>query len=148
MNLTTSQWRSLSSAMPFSRAICSASRSFHCCGSVRKPSASTSTLVSAIMVAVILSSLACVGGDALLAGGWHRRAEAGDLPPRQQRVPVDPLEHQFAEVVEPGLAQQRQRAEVAGQRLGLVVEVDQQRLVETGLDEAVGVAVVARVALL
>jgi hypothetical protein len=34
---------------------------------------------------------------------------------------------------------------VAGQRLGLVVEVDQQRLVEAGLDEAVGVPVVAGV---
>src|SRR5438034_269850 len=127
MNLTTSQWRSLSSAMPFSRAICSASRSFHCRGSVRKPS--RSTLVSVIIVAVILSSLARVGGGALLAGGWHRRAEAGDLPPRKQRVPVEPPEHQFAEVVEPRLAQQRQRPEVAGQRFGLVVEVDQQRLV-------------------
>src|SRR6266516_3310112 len=100
MNLTTSQWRSLSSGMPFSHAIWSASRSFHCCGSVRKPSASTSTLVSAIIVAVISSSLARVGRGALLAEGRHRRAEARDLPPRQQRVPVDPLEHQFAEVVE------------------------------------------------
>src|SRR6266568_4607178 len=100
MNLTTSQWRSVSSAIPFSRAICSASRSFHCWESVRKPSASTSTLVSAIIVAVISSSLARVGWDALLAEGRHRRAEAGDLAPRQQRVPVDPLEHQFAEMVE------------------------------------------------
>src|SRR6266487_1572180 len=114
MNLTTSQWRSLSSGMPFSRAICAASRSFHCCGSVRKPSASTSTLVSAIIVAVISSSLARVGWDVFLAGRWHRRAEAGDLPPRQQRVPVDPLEQQLAEVVEARLAQQRQRPEVAG----------------------------------
>src|SRR4029453_10603580 len=129
MNLTTSQWRSLSSAMPFARAICSASRSFHCCGSVRKPSASPSTLGSAVIVAVILSSLARVGGGALLAGGWHRRAEAGNLPSRQQRVPVDPLEHQFAEMVEPGPRARRQRSEVAGQRFGLVVEVDQQRLV-------------------
>ena len=54
-------------------------------------------------------------------------------------------------MVEPRLAQQRQAErgrEVAGQRLGLVVEVDQQRLVEAGLDEAVGVAVVAGVELL
>src|SRR6266508_5493004 len=148
MNLTTSQWRSVSSGMPFSRAICSASRSFHCSGSVRKPSASTSMLVSAIIVAVMSSSLARVDWNVLLAEGRQRRAEAGDLPPRQQRVPVDPLEHQFAEVVEPRLAQQRQRAEVARQRLGLVVEVDQQCLVEAGLDETVGVAVVARVELL
>src|SRR6266545_5306341 len=147
MNLTTSQWRSLSSGMPFSRAI----RSFHSCVSVRKPSASMSTLVSAIIVAVISSSLARVGRDMFLAGGWHRGSEAGDFPPRQQCVPVDPLEQQLAEVVEPRLAQQRQPecgGEVAGERLGLVVEVDQQRLMEAGLDEAVGVAVVAGVELL
>src|SRR6266498_3555180 len=101
MNLTTSQWRSLSSGMPLSRAISSASRSFHCCGSVRKPSGSASTLVLAIIVAVISSSLARVGWDLLLAGCRHRLPEARDLPPWQQRVPVDPLEHQFAEVVEP-----------------------------------------------
>src|SRR6266487_5108703 len=136
MNLTTSQWRSVSAAMPFSRAICSASRSFHCCGSVRKPSASTSTLVSAIIVAVISSSLARVGRDRLLAGGGHRRADAGQLAPGQERVPVDPLERELAQVVEPRLAQQRQPEhgwKVAGQRLGLVIEVDQQRLVEAGL---------------
>ena len=65
-------------------------------------------------------------------------------------MPVDPLERELAEVVEPRLAQQRQPergGEVAGQRLGLVVEVDQQRLVEAGLDEAVGVPVVAGVEL-
>ena len=54
-------------------------------------------------------------------------------------------------MVEPRLAQQRQAdrgREVAGQRLGVVVEVDQQRLVEAGLDEAVGVPVVAGLELL
>src|SRR6266516_4689654 len=105
MNLTTSQCRSLNAGMPFSLAICSASCSFHCCGSVRKPSASTSTLVSAIIVVVISSSLARVGRGVFYAGGRHRRAEAGDRAPRQQCVPVDPLEHQLAEAVEPGLAQ-------------------------------------------
>src|SRR6266508_1529509 len=113
MNLTTSQWRSLSSAMPFSRAICSAIRSFHSCESVRKPSASRSTLVLAIIVAVISSSLARVNWNVFLAEGWHRGADAGDLPPWQERVPVEPLEQQLAEVVEPRLAEQRQRSEVA-----------------------------------
>ena len=49
-------------------------------------------------------------------------------------------------MVEPRLLQQRQpdlRRVVAGQRLGVVVEVDEQRLVEAGLDEAVGVPVEA-----
>src|SRR6266571_3915409 len=108
MNLTTSQWRSVSSGTPFSRAICSASCSFHCSGLVRKPSLSTSTLVSAIRVAVISSSLARVRVNVLLAGAWHCRPQAGDLASREQCVPVDPLEHQLAEVVEPRLAQERQ----------------------------------------
>ena len=75
-------------------------------------------------------------------------ADAGDVAAGQQAVPVEPLEHQLAEVVEPRLLQQRQpdRArEVPGERLGVVVEVDEQRLVEAGLDEAVGVAVEAGV---
>src|SRR5438876_12069976 len=109
MKLTTSQWRAVNTGMRISCAISCAIWSFHCCGSVRKPSASTSTLVSAIIVAVISFSLARVDWNLFLAEGWHRRAEAGDLPPGQQRVPVDPLEHQLAQVVEPGLAQQRQR---------------------------------------
>ena len=37
---------------------------------------------------------------------------------------------------------------MTGQGLGLVVEVDEQRLVEAGLDEAVGVPVVAGVEIL
>ena len=90
-------------------------------------------------------------GGVLLAGARHGRADAGDLASRQERVPVDPLERELAEVVEPRLAQQRQPEhgwEVAGQRLGLVVEVDQERFVEAGLDEAVGVPVVNGVQLL
>ena len=80
-------------------------------------------------------------------GGMELRADAGDVVPRQQHVPVERLERELGEVVEPRLGEQRQRAEVrlgeaAGERLGLVVEVDQQRLVEARLDEAVGVAVV------
>src|SRR6266540_5518363 len=152
MNLTTCQCRSVKSGTPFSAAIACAICSFHCSGFVMKPSASTSTGASAIRVMVI-SFLLDLGVDrrALLAGGRHRRADARDLAAGQQRVPVDPLEHQLAEVVEPRLAQQRQpecAGEVAGERLGLVVEVDQQRLMEAGLDEAVGVTVVAGVELL
>ena len=61
-------------------------------------------------------------------------------------MPVDPLEQQLGEVVRARLAQQRERAEVLervapGQRLDVVVEVDQEGLVEAGLDEAVGVTV-------
>jgi hypothetical protein len=56
MNVTTSQCRSVSSGMPFSRAIASAIVSFHCSGSVRNPSVSTSTGALAIRVMVIAIS--------------------------------------------------------------------------------------------
>ncbi len=49
-------------------------------------------------------------------------------------------------MVQPGLRQQRQTDAgriVARQRLGVVVEIDQQGFVEAGLDEAVGVPVEA-----
>src|SRR6266496_2220550 len=115
--------------MPFSVAIASAICWFHCSGLVRKPSGSTSTGASAIRVMVIVGLLCSgVDGGLLLAGGRHRRSDAGDLAAGQERVPVDPLEGELAEVVEPGLAQQRQperAGEVAGEGLGLVVEVDQ-----------------------
>jgi hypothetical protein len=65
----------------------------------------------------------------VLARGRHRRADSRDLPSRQKRVPVDPLERELPEMVEPGLAEQRQAErgrEVARERLGVVVEVDQQ----------------------
>ena len=54
-------------------------------------------------------------------------------------------------MVEPGLLQQRQpnrAGEVAGHWFVVVVEVDEQRLAEAALDEAVGVPVEARVGLL
>src|SRR6266566_6265502 len=140
MNRTTSQCRSLSSGTPLAVAIAWAICSFHCSGSGRKPSASTSTEASPIRVMVIVGLLCSgVDGGALLAGGRHLGADARDLAAGQERVPVDPLEGELAEMVEPRLAQQRQpegTREVAGQRLGLVVEVDQQRFVEAGLDEA------------
>ena len=79
--------------------------------------------------------------------GVKRRADAGYVVPRQQHVPVERLERELGQVVQSRLGQQRKRAEVrlgvaAGQRLGLVVEVDQQRLVKARLDEAVRMTVV------
>src|SRR3989442_13247184 len=98
MKLTTSQCRSFSSWIPFSRAICSAICLFHWCGSVRKPSASTSTLVSAIIVAVISSSLARVDRDAFLAGGGDGGDDGGDLAAGTQCVAVKPLEQRTDDV--------------------------------------------------
>ena len=45
------------------------------------------------------SSLVVARG--VLAGGGHGRAEAGQVAAGQQAVPVDGLEQQLAEVVEP-----------------------------------------------
>src|SRR6266545_5306768 len=151
MNLTTSQCRSVSSGTPLSWAIASAIESFHCSALVMKPSASMSTGASAINVVVIVFSSLGVDWGALLAGGRHRGSDPGDLAAGQQGVPVEPLKHQLAEVIQARLAQKGQadsRGKVARQRLDVVVEVDQQRLVEAGLDEAVRVTVVARVELL
>src|SRR5438874_12850787 len=128
MNSTTSRWRGESSAMPLSRAIAAAISSFHWSACVRNPSASTSTGRSAIS-AVVISSSSSGGVGKSLAGRRHRRAESRELAPREQRVPVDRLEEQLPEVVEPRLAQERQRSrggrEAARERLGVVVEVDQ-----------------------
>src|SRR5689334_22041759 len=131
MKRTTSQWRSVSSATPFCAAIASAIRSFHWCASMRKPSPSTSTGASAIRVVVMSSSFSGGNRGALLACRRHRGADPGDLAAGQEGVPVDPLEGELAEVVEPRLLQEREpesRRKVAGQRLDVVVEVDQQRL--------------------
>src|SRR5262245_39900942 len=108
MKRTTSQWRSVSSGMPFSRAIASAICSFHCSGSVRKPSASTSTGASAMSVMVIFFLLSGRDGDVLLAPHWHGWPDSGDLPAGEQRMPVGPLEGELPEVVEPRLAKKRQ----------------------------------------
>src|SRR4249920_1819182 len=137
MNRTTSQWRSVSTGIPLARAIWPAIRSFHCPGSVTKPSASSSTLVSAITAVVISSSSWRRHGSVLLARGRHLRPEPGNLPPLQEDMPVDPLEHQLAQVVESRLAQERKRSdrsrEAPRKGFGVVVEVDQQSLVEAGL---------------
>ena len=81
----------------------------------------------------------------LLPGHRHVRGER-DGTPGHQHVPVDVPEGELAQVVGPGLLEEAERADVgervlAGQRLGVVVEVDQHRLVVTGLHEAVRVAV-------
>src|SRR6187549_1079825 len=133
MKLTTSQWRGVSSAIPLSRAIAAAICSSQSSVCVRNPSASTSTGLSAISAVVISSS--CSGRVAEpLPGARHRRPEAGNLAAGEQRVPVDRLEEQLAEVVEVRLAEQRQWAddgrEAARQRFGVVVEVDQECLVK------------------
>src|SRR5512134_2031698 len=137
MKRTTSQWRSVSSGMSLARAIDSAIDSFHCSGWSRNPSWSTSIGASAISVVVIaVPPSSGIDGFALLARGRHRRSDSRDLAAREQRVPVGPLEHELPEVVQPRLAQEREAErgrEVAGQRLGLVVEVDQQCLVEARL---------------
>src|SRR5438094_4428481 len=102
MKRTTSQCRSLSSGTPFSAAIAWAICSFHCSGSVRKPSGSRSAGASAIRVMVISFPLVSgVDVCGLLAGGRHCGPDAGDLAAGQEGVPVGPLEHQLAEVVEP-----------------------------------------------
>ena len=108
MNLTTSQCRSVSSGMPFSRG--------DRLGDLLVPLLGVGEEALGVDVdrgvgdqghghLVLLSG---VDGCVLLAGGRHRRADAGDLASGQQRVPVDPLERELAEVVEPRLAQQRQ----------------------------------------
>ena len=133
--------------MPSALAISTAISRVHWFGSTKKP------------FVVQLDADAGVGGGAhtgalfsfddgfgmVFAVFGHVGADAGDVAALQQGVPVEPLEHQLAEVVHAALLQQRHAdagGEVAGQRLGVVVEVDQQRLAEAGLDEAVGVAVV------
>jgi hypothetical protein len=55
-------------------------------------------------MAIVCLLSGCGGRNTFLAGGRHRRAYAGDLATGQERVPVDPLEHELAEVVESGLA--------------------------------------------
>src|SRR3990172_10076108 len=98
------------------------------------------------------SSSSRVRRDVPLARRRHGRADPGDLAPGEERVPVEPLEHELPEVVEARLPQKRKRSrlrrEAAGQRLGGVVEVDQQGLREARLDEAVRVTVVAPLELL
>src|SRR5215472_5197766 len=83
----------------------------------------------------------------VFARAGHARAQAGDVVAREQNVPVELLEPELAEMVQPGLFQQWQAGragEPAGDRLGVVVVVDEERLAGPAFDEAVGVAVKAR----
>ena len=68
---------------------------------------------------------------------------------REKHIPVGPFEGDLAYVIDVGLFHQRDRAhirqwEASFQRFHVIVEVDEQRFVVTGLDEAVRVAVEAR----
>src|SRR5215831_21030501 len=81
------------------------------------------------------------------AGNIPVPAEAGNITAGQQHVPVELLESELAEMVETGLLQQREAhrpGEPPGDRLGLVVVVNEERPAEAALDEAVGVAVEPR----
>ena len=74
------------------------------------------------------------------AGGDRQRAA------REQRVPIQPSKREFAEMIDSRLFEKAHRSEPrdrerARKRLGLVVEVDEQRLAKAGLDETVRVAV-------
>src|SRR5579859_1308441 len=140
MNVMTCQCCAVSSPTPASLAICGAISSVHCAGSSRNPSSLTVTSWPAYVLVGISVPLPCD----VLAGDRHPARHARYLPAGQQDVPVEPAEGELAEVVEPGLTQQRQpdpAREPARQRLGVVVEVDEQRLAEAALDEAVRVAV-------
>src|SRR5215467_37445 len=81
------------------------------------------------------------------SNSWAVPAEAGNVTAGQQHVPVELLESELAEMVETGLFQQREAhrpGEPPGDRLGLVVVVNEERPAEAALDEAVGVAVEPR----
>ncbi|MPM62456.1 hypothetical protein SDC9_109328 [bioreactor metagenome] len=88
-----------------------------------------------------------MGTSVLLVLAGHRhQCRDGQFVSGQQQSPVDLLEGELAQMVHAGTAEQLQRPDArqrvgAGQRLGVVVEVEQQRLAAAGLDEAVGVAV-------
>ena len=149
MKRTTSQWRSVSSGMPFCAAIA--------CGDLLVPLRRVGEEAFGVDVdggigdqghrhVVLLFS--GVDGRALLAGGRHRRPERrearGPGAARASRPTGTASLPRWLSRDSRSSGEAERGREVARQRLGLVVEVDQQRLVEAGLDEAVGVAVVAR----
>src|SRR5512144_164266 len=122
----------------------------HCERSTRKPSSFTPTAWPAYSRSDM--------GDSLVGVRWHGRDDtfARERHPRrdrqrsrgQQPIPVEAAERQLAGVIDAALAEQAERAQTrererARQRLGLVVEVDEQRLAVAGLDETVGMAVEA-----
>src|ERR1019366_5786691 len=134
--------------MPSCAASAGTMASLHCDGSRKKPSLLRATSTSSMVATAMCVPSRRPSGDLVFAGGRHVRCDAGDGVTRQQRVPVEPLEHQLAEVVEVRFLQERQAdpgRKVTGQRFGVVVKVDEHCLAKAGLDEAVGVAVVARI---
>ena len=130
--------------MPFSRGDLLGDLLVPLLGSVRKPSASTST---GRLRSVSWSSLLLSGaGSRLPAAASPGRCPAGRGPAaaRASRpTGTASLPRWLSRDSRSSGSAERGR-EAAGQRLGLVVEVDQERLVEAGLDEAVRVAVEAR----
>ena len=78
----------------------------------------------------------------VMANSRHRHA-------LEQQVPINPLECQLAEVVQPRFAQERKRTDprqriLSFNRLHVVIEIEQERLAVTGLDEAVGMTIELR----
>src|ERR1019366_943473 len=109
MNLMTCQCRSVSGPIPAAWAICGAISSVHSSGCSKNPSSLTATVWPAYVAVVmgVSSSRLCAPGAVsrshrrVLAALGHWRAHAGDVPSGQQAVPVEPLEPELAEVVEP-----------------------------------------------
>src|SRR5438045_1229718 len=97
MNLMTVQCAGVSVPIPARRASSGTIASVHCSGWTKNPSSFTSTGVAAY-VAVVMSLLS---PGARLARDGQGRSDARDVSTRQQAVPVEPLEQQLAEVVEP-----------------------------------------------
>ena len=96
MNLTTSQWRSVSSAMPFWRAIASAIGSFHWLGVGQE--------ALGVDVDRGIGDQGHGHRHVLLAGGDGARflpavgivgPKPGQVTAREQHVPVEPLEQSF-----------------------------------------------------
>ena len=70
----------------------------------------------------------------------------GDWEPAEKNVPVDPLEGHFAEMAEPRFSKKAHRANASGSPCNgfeSIVEVQQETLSMTRLDETVSVAIVA-----
>src|SRR5438067_937839 len=104
MNRITCQCALVSSSIPSRRANSGAIASVHCSGWTKNPSLLSSTAVASNVV-VDMSLLS--DGNRLLAARGHHGPDPGDVPARQQSVPIDGLEQQLAEVVEPRLFEQR-----------------------------------------
>src|SRR4051794_37345301 len=113
MKWMTSQCRSVSSSMPSARASSTAIVSFQSCGFSKKPSSLMATVVpSRVAVGMVFAprcsvSVGCDRVPQVLARDRHVGRDAGDVTAWEQDVPVEPLEHQLAEVVEARLLEER-----------------------------------------